>query len=77
VAAVNWDSVSDKKKKAIDKATDKLARKIVRNYGTVKSGIKTKFFFEIMRLLQKSGFNERDVVYWKEHGWLEKKRPWK
>ena len=77
VAAVNWDSISDKKKKAIDKATDKLARKIVRNHGTVKPGIKTKFFFEIMRLLQKSGFNERDVVYWKEYGWLEKKRPWK
>ena len=30
-----------------------------------------------MRLAQKKGFNERDVNYWKEHGWLGKERPWK
>lgn len=77
VAAVDWNKVSDKKKKAIDKATTKIAEKLVRNNGKVKPGIKTKALFYIMRLAQKNGFNPRDVEYWKEKGWLEKKKPWK
>ena len=77
VAAVNWDGVSAKKKKAIDAATDRLAKKIISRHGKVTPGIKTRVFFEVMRLMQKNGFNERDVRYWKEHGWTENKRPWK
>lgn len=56
---------------------DKLAEKIRRNYGHVKPGLKTKAYFEVMRKLVKSGWNEVDVAYWKEHGWTEKARPWK
>ena len=54
-----------------------LAEKIRRNYGHVKPGLKTKAYFEVMRKLVKSGWNEVDVAYWKEHGWTEKDRPWK
>lgn len=77
VAAVNWKGVSDKKKNAIDKATSKMAKKIVNNYGHVKPGIKTRGFFWLMHLVQRKGFNPCDVEYWKAKGWTGKNRPWK
>ena len=64
VAAVNWNGVSENKKRAIDKATTKIAKKIIHNARNVKPGIKTKLMFWGMRLLQKNGFNPRDVEYW-------------
>lgn len=66
--ALNYKSISPKKMEEIEKATDKLAEKIRRNYGHVKPGLKTKAYFEVMRKLVKSGWNEVDVAYWKEHG---------
>ena len=77
VAAINWDSVSEKKKSKIEKTTSSIAKKIVSRAGRVKPGLKTKGMFMIMRLVQKNGWNERDVNHWKEKGWLEKARPWK
>lgn len=77
VAAVDWNGVSEKKKKVIDKATSRIANKIIHNSENVKPDIKTKAFFEVMRLIQKNGFNPRDVEYWKAKGWTGKKRPWK
>ena len=77
VSAVDWNSVSEKKKRSIEKAVDALAQKITAKHGRVSSGLKTKGFFNIMRLLQKRGWNETDVAYWKEKGWTGKKRPWR
>ena len=77
IAAVDWNGVSDRKKKVIDKATSRIANKIIHNSENVKQNIKTKAFFEVMRLTQKNGFNPRDVEYWKAKGWTGKKRPWK
>lgn len=77
VAAVDWDGVSEKKKRTIAAVTDSVAKKIVVRNGNVKPGLKTKGFFFIMHLLQKKGWNEADVRYWKEKGWTEKKRPWR
>ena len=77
VAALNWDGVSDKKRKSIDKATKKLAEKILRKNGKVKPGLKTKAFFFLMHLLQRKGITEKDRLYWKEKGWTGNKRPWK
>ena len=77
VAATSWNGISDKKKKQIEKAMDVTARKILKNNGKVKPGIKTKAFFSLMRLLQKKGWNEADVKYWNEKGWNGKNRPWK
>ena len=77
VAAIDWQSVSEKKKKKIDKATDSIARKIKKKYGRVKPGLKTKGWFFVMRLVQRSGWNDADVKYWKEKGWTGNKRPWK
>lgn len=77
VAATSYTKVDNKKKQEIEKKTTALADKIKRNHGNVKTGIKTKFFFNVMRMLQKKGWNEADVNYWKEKGWNENVRPWK
>ena len=77
VAAVDWNGVSEKKKRSVEKKTALIAKKIRRSQGRVKPGLKTKAFFNIMRQMQKNGWNERDVKHWKEKGWTGKKRPWK
>ena len=77
VAATDWNGVSAKKKAAIDKRITAIAKKIASRNGKVHPGLKTKGMFYIMRMMQKTGWNSRDVEYWKEQGWTEKKRPWK
>lgn len=77
VNETSWERVSEKKKRAADRKLSSLADKIKRKQGKVKPTIKTKVFFNVMRMLQKSGWNEADMNYWKEKGWTEKKRPWK
>ena len=77
IAAVDWNGVSDKTKKAVDKATTAIAKKIVTRQGKVKPGLKTRAVFFAMHLMQRNGFNERDVRHWKEQGWTGKVRPWK
>ena len=76
VAETSFDKVSDKKKQQIEKKISKLAVKIRNKQGKVKPGVKTKGLFNIMRLVQKNGWNQADVDYWQEKGWLDKKRPW-
>lgn len=77
VSATSWDKVNSKKKKIIEKKTNSIAKKIQHKNGKVKTGIKTKAFFYLMRALQKNGWNEVDVKYWNEKGWSKKARPWK
>jgi multimeric flavodoxin WrbA len=77
VAAINWDSVSEKKKLRIAAKTTAVAERIKRRHGRVHVGLKTKAFFMLMRFLQKHGWNEHDVRYWKAQGWDGKARPWK
>lgn len=77
VAAVNWEMVSAKKKAAIDRRTSAIARRILARAGNVQPGLKTKAWFSVMRLIQKRGWNRRDVEHWKALGWLGKERPWR
>ncbi len=77
IAAVSWENVNEKKRKKIEKETTKIANKIKKRNGRVRVSLKTKMFFNIMRMIQKSGWNETDVRYWKEKGWDQKKRPYK
>ena len=77
VRATSWNGINEKTKDSIERKTTALANKIKKNYGRVKPSVKTKGFFAIMRLMQKSGRNEADSLYWKEKGWTGKKRPWK
>lgn len=77
VRETSWNRVDDKKKQAADKKLSALAEKIRKKQGSVKPSIKTKAVFAAMRIMQKRGFNEADAKYWKENGWIGKKRPWK
>lgn len=78
VRAMNWQGVSENKKRKIDKITTKLANRIMKKK-KVKPGIKTKGLFMMMRMLQKGGMgsSEAERAYWEEKGWLGAKRPWK
>ena len=77
IAAVNWDGVSGKKKAAVEMKTAAIAKSISKKQGRVKPGIKTRAMFFAMHLMQRNGFNPRDVEHWKSHGWTGKARPWK
>ena len=77
VAATSYDGINASKKAKIEKQTSLIAKKIIKREGKVKPGFKTKAFFFLMHLLQKNGWNPKDMTYWKEKGWTEKKRPWK
>lgn len=77
VAAVKWDGVSAAYKQKIERDTTRIAQKVIRRHGHVKPGLKTKGMFYLMRLVQKNGWNPKDVEYWKEKGWTKKVRPWK
>lgn len=77
VRAVAWDAIKEQKKAKIEKKITALARKIQKNDGRVKPSFRVKVFFNIMRIAQKSGWNEADAAYWKEKGWTGKSRPWK
>ena len=76
-AATSWEKISEKKMVFIERKSAAIAGKINRLNGKVKPGFKTKAFFHIMRMLQKNGWNEQDVKYWYEKGWIKNKRPWK
>ena len=76
VQAVNWQSVSEKRKEKYDQQLTSLAKTIIRNHGKVKPNYKTKSTFSFIRQLQLKGFFPNDAKYWKEKGWLDKKRPW-
>ena len=77
VQAASWDQVSEKKKEKIENKINKLANGLQKS--KVNVGLKTKFLFSLMRLMQSKGMgsDESERVYWEEQGWLEKARPWK
>ncbi len=77
VYATSWNNVNPKIRAQAERKTTMLAKKIMKRCGKVKPLIKTKMFFFIMRMMQKSGLNKADQVYWQKKGWLEKERPWK
>ncbi len=78
IQAMNWDMVKQKKKTKIEKDISKIAGKLS-GLKKPKVGIKTRFIFGIMRMMQKGGMgsSETEKEYWKEKGWLAGKRPWK
>lgn len=77
VREVSWDRVDLKIKEKIEKKTNKIANKILKNGVNVKTGLKTKILFSVLRLMHKKGLNETDKIYWQNKGWLGKVRPWK
>ena len=78
VQAMNWDKIRASQKEKIDKDTSRIAAKLSR-IEKPRVGIKTRFLFNMMRMMQKSGWGSSPVEkeYWEKNGWLGKKRPWK
>lgn len=76
--AMNWNMVSPKKKKKIQKDTEKLARKLS-NEKKPYVGMKTRFIFRMMAGMQAAGWGSSPMEkeYWEKNGWIQKKRPWK
>lgn len=77
VAATSWEQVSDKKRRNIEKTVSSITKKIVSSQNKVCPGIKIRLLFSVMKLFQKKGLNPTDTQHWKEHGWLDGKKPWK
>jgi len=77
VQAISWAQVSEKKKAKIEKKMTGLAKTILRRDGKVHPLLKTKAFFNIMRMMNKKPWNPADGDYWKAKGWMGSARPWK
>ena len=77
VQAMNWQGVSAQKKAKIEKDTAALARKLSSSQAP-QVGLRTRFMFRIMGMLQQKGWNSSPVetAYWRERGWLSGKKPW-
>ena len=75
VAAMSWDDVKIKEK--ISARIDRIARKIIAKNGKAKPGIKLRFMFSFMRLMQKNNnWAPLDKEHWEKNGWLGKTRPY-
>lgn len=71
VSAMNWNQVSSKKKKEIEKITTKTAKSVIRKAGHVRPGMKAKCLFFLMKLMHKDmDYSPVDKAYWKEQGWI-------
>ena len=77
VQAKSWDEVAADKKEKIGIMSDRIARKISQSTSP-SAGIKTRFMFNMMGMMQKKGWNSSPIEtqYWKEKGWLDGKKPW-
>lgn len=78
VQAMNWNMVKSKKKEKIEVDINKLAKKIDK-VGMPKTGIKSKFIFNMMANMHGAGWDASptEKQYWEKHGWLGKTRPWR
>lgn len=77
VMETNWERVKPEIKSKVRKDTDRIAGKILSRVGKVPISLKTRGLFFIMSKMQKNGFNQTDVDYWKNKGWTSGKRPWR
>ena len=69
----NYEDCDDKDK--IKKGVAKKAKQVKKGLAKKKVGFKTKFFFKMFGMTQKTGWNKVDSNYWKEQGWLDGKKP--
>lgn len=78
VQAMNWNSVKDKKKERIERDTSRIAKKLGSNKKP-RVGIKTRFLFNMMGMMQKNGMGSSpsEKEYWEKQGWFDGNRPWK
>lgn len=73
---ISWDRLSARLKRKIARRAEQTAAKLGRSVSG--PGPKVWFLFHAMRLAQKYAWPDSpDAKWWREHGWLGRKRPWK
>jgi multimeric flavodoxin WrbA len=71
-AAFSWNEINDKKKIKITNKVEKLGKKINHQVNRTKPGVKTRFYFGMMKMMQeKMPWNPTDTEYWKAQGWIK------
>lgn len=77
VQASGWSQVSDAKKAKAQKDMLHLAEK-VKKAGHKKPSFYIRFMFYLMTVCRKKDqvMISSETSYWKENGWLDKKKPW-
>lgn len=77
VQASNWSEVKDRKKDKIEKDINVLARKI-EDAKSKNPSLYIRFMFNMIAMNRKRPNDiSPETSYWREHGWLDKTRPWK
>ena len=73
---ISWDRLQPRLKQKIAAQADRTAARL--RQGVTGPCLKTRMIFYLMRLTQKYVWTESpDAAWWREHGWLGRKRPWK
>ena len=73
---ISWDRLSPRLKQKIDRQAERTAACLRR--GAAGPGLKARLLFYCMRLAQKYVWRDSpDAKWWRAHGWLDRKRPWK
>ena len=76
--AAKWEEVTEKNRIKMERKIKSISDKIKTKINKPKFSIKTKFLFNINRLVQKSiEFSPCDKKHWENNGWFGKNRPWK
>ena len=77
VQAMNWEGGDREKRAKIERDAARIAKQLSTDKAPAV-GIRTRFLFRMMGMLQKKGWNSSPVetAYWKEKGWLDGKKPW-
>ena len=78
VQAANWNEVTAKKKAKIEKDMLSLAGKVKSDRSGKPSPYIRMLFWAMAGARKKDVANpSAETTYWKDNGWLDKKRPWK
>ena len=84
LGSVNWATVADKRKKSIQKQSERAVAKI-RQKAAAKPRLKIRALFGVMKMAQvminkaerKAGRGPtKDYLHWQANGWLAGKKPW-
>ncbi len=78
VQAENYESINPKILEDVDKKTNKIVKKVNKNFNKKKVSLKIRIWFRISKLMQiKFSVSEVDYAYWQNNNWLKRGRPWK
>ena len=72
IQAADFEHIPENRKQKIVRRSNRIVRKIKKNFVRIKPTLKTKFMFSIMKLNQeRNDWNPTDKAHWVKYGWLE------